>query len=335
MPVQERTFPDRFAILPSDVYRFGPPTRLGDRFQVVGQYFLPSGAAVYAVNDGLLAFDFSADPALGGFVLLESSGSGLVPQAVSENHAAMLALQGARMRLAAFTAACIFGLHAGRTHSAVRSALFPGLDEIFAWILLADHGFAVPAQDTQRLLQRLQRRPPQSAHIPTGHVEDGVELATRLIRSADQYVAADPVSMITMTYQAMILHHRQHAGASVALSALVAEAAVAELVYALGFVDETPARLSCVRPPTPMSRRRARNLGFEGASILLAGAGVFDAHLKRRLDALRRIRNALMHDVQDPSPSQSGDGLTVVRDLLHLCTEARELTLNTGWGYRF
>jgi hypothetical protein len=47
------------------------------------------------------------------------------------------------MRLATFGSACIFGVHAFKTHAAIAGALFPGLDEIYDWINLG-RGSAFP-----------------------------------------------------------------------------------------------------------------------------------------------------------------------------------------------
>lgn len=140
--------------------------------------------------------------------------------------------------------------------------------------------------------------------------------------------------MIVMTYQAMILHHQQHAGASVALFALVAETAVEELVYAHGFVVGVAGRLPLLSGQEPLSMSATKGLGQNGRIRLLSEHGVLKPFLVNRLDALRSSRNALMHDAKDAVPNQSGEGLTVVRDLLRLCTGEEGFELNMSWAYR-
>jgi hypothetical protein len=333
MRIRRRAFPNRFAILPSDAYRFGAAVADGQPFTVVVRHALANGIDVVVVNAGLLAFDFAGHAELGDLFILEGGESGEVPQEVIENRDRMIAVQGARMRWATFVSACVLGVHAHETHSSVQGALFAGLDEIYVWVELPEGRFGVPSQETVKLAQRLQRRT-KGRHIPEDHVVAGLELADRLIGATGEFHAADPVSMIVMTYQAMILHHRQHAGASVALLALVAEAAVEELVLAHGFVAGTAGRLPLLSGPTPISKSAATGLGQNGRIKLLAEYGVLKPFLVDRLNGLRKARNALMHDAQDATPNQSGDGLTVVRDLLRLCTREEGFELNMSWAYR-
>lgn len=337
MAIQHRPFPNRFAILPSDGYHFGPPTFDRQRVEVVAQAALPSGVSVLAVNVGLLAFDFTDDKHLGKFTVLDSSNDGLIPESVMENREAMLRLQGARLKVATFATACILGVHAFKTHSAVESALFPGLDEVYSWADTPGVGFSMFSADAVRLINRLDRRSEPPTCIPASHVAEGLDLATRLVTAGPGYHSVDPVSMIVMTYQAMILHNRQHAGASIALQALVAEAALKEMLYAFGLVDGVPARLAARSRAIPdlISKKKARSLGFDETRRFLTNAGLLDRYLSTRIDGLRQARNALMHEVQDGAPKQSGDGLTAVRDVLRLCTGERCFELIMRWAYRF
>lgn len=335
MTIHKRPFPDRFAILPSDGYAFGS-TNSPQGFQVVAQTLLPNDVSVLAINKGLLAFDFAGNSALGGFEILNFDASGLIPKAVTENREKAIEIQSERIKLATFVTACIYGVHAFETHSSVKDALFPSLDEIYSWVATSNRSFGILAEDTHRLATRLLRRPENPSYIPEGHVTKGLELASRLIQASASYQSADPVSMIVMTYQAMILHSRQHAGASIALQAVVAEAAVGELLFAFGLVNSVPARLPNINliALSPISKKCARNLGFNGTIDLLAKVRVLDSFLVERVNELRRARNDLMHDAQDSAPKQSGNGLTALRDLLRLCTGENEFELNMSWSYR-
>lgn len=334
MRIRRRSFPDRFAILPSDVYRFGAAVADGQRLSAVARHTLVNGIEVLAINGGLLAFDFANHAELGGLVVLDSDGAGEIPQEVMESRERILAAQGARIRWATFVSACVFSVHAHETHASVQGALFAGLDEIYDYVELPGGRFGVPSHETAKLSKRLQRRPSER-RIPEAHILAGLALADRLIGAGADFQGADPVSMVVMTYQAMILHHRQHAGASIALLALVAEAAVEELVLAHGFVAGAAVRLAPIPGLVPISKGAAKKLGFNGHVTLLADHGVLKPFLVSRLDSLREARNALMHDAQDAAPHQSGDGLTVVRDLLRVCTGEEDFELIMSWAYRF
>lgn len=334
MTIRRTRFPDRFAILPSDTYRFGPVKSDNSRFEVVARTQIPGGVEVLAINSGLIAFDFAGSAELGGILAARFEGSGEVPQEVMESQALVLRVQGVRMQLATFITACIFGTHAHASHSSIIDALFPGLHEIYGWMEPQPGTFGVPAEETPALASRLLRRGGRSSGIPVEHIVAGFELASRLLLARSSYSAADPVALIVMTYQAMILHNRQHAGASVALQALVVEAALEELMYACGLVKGVPARLSVQGLVSPMSKRAVRELKFKGRSDALAHIGVLDAYLETRLETLRKTRNALMHENQDATPQQSGEGLTAVRDLLRYCTNEETFELNMSWSYR-
>ncbi|WP_143708355.1 hypothetical protein [Rhizobium sp. TH135] len=304
------------------------------RFNVVTRSRLPNGAEALAIDVGLLAFDFSHDPELGGITKVQFDGSGEVPEEVMDSTANIIRIQSARMRLATFVTACVYGTHAHLSNSSIYDALFPGLDEIFDWCLPRPDLFGIQGHAAAELLSRISGRGASRALIPTSHVLDGFGLASRLLSARHSYQAADPVSLIVMTYQAMILHNRQHAGASIALQAVVAEAALQELVYAYGLVKDIPARLSHAMRATPISRSVAKSMKLNASINFLKEAGVLEAFLAQRLDSLRVTRNVLMHEGKDATPQQSGEGLTAVRDILHKCTDERNFELNMGWSYR-
>ncbi|MEP1422428.1 MAG: hypothetical protein ABJK59_11715 [Erythrobacter sp.] len=335
MSLRRTKFPDRFAILPSESYRFGPEQASSTRFEIMAQTNLPDGARVLAINEGLIALDFTNSPELGDITVSRFEGSGEVPQKAMEDQERALEIQGSRMRLATYVTACVFGAHAYSTNSTISNALFPGLHEIFAWVEPMPGAFGIPAPDTHTLASRLKHRTARPEFIPTDHIRMGFDLATRLLTARPTYSVADPTSLIVMTYQAMILHNRQHSGASIALSALVAEAALEELVFACGLVDGFPARLSVAGTVTPMSKRAVGSLKLKGRIEALSQVNALNDYLVLRLEKLRNARNVLMHEGQDATPRQAGEGLTAVRDLLRICTGESEYELNMGWSYRY
>ncbi len=335
-------FPDLLAILPSDTYVFDHgPEALELTLRIVERRKLFNGVEVMAVNLGLLAFDF-ADGPLGGFRRLKSTGYGEISQAVRDNEAAMLRLQAQRLRVAVFVSACLYGVHAVRHHSTVRGAWFPSLDDVFSCAVLTPELIGLAPFDMDRLLvkmrarrEALNARKLSGSSISRATLGEGLDLADRLLGAARTYVAADPVTLIVLTYQAMVLHGLQHPGASIAIAAVVIESAIAELLYGLGLVEGVAPRLTPPQTaPAPMSRRRLKTLGFNGMVGELRSVGVLNAYLVQRIEAVRQARNAFMHDAQEPGPSRSGDALTAVRDVLRLCTGESGFELNTGFAYR-
>jgi len=337
--IDRRPFPDAFAILPSETYVFDQLKEQKTITQrIVGKTRLSNGMEVVAVNMGLLGFNF-AGTSLGGFERLDFNGSGQVPQSVIANRGEILSLQIKRMRMAMFVTACIYGVHAERSHSGVEGALYPGLSDIYAWGYSGDL-FSIPAVEGPRLVEKLSER--RNA-LNKGHLSgfsiskaaltEGLAMADRVIASATRYVSSEPTAMMGMTYQAMILHSRQHAGASIALSAVVVEAAVEELMHAYGIVEGATPRL--MSSAGPISRSKLRKLGFGGMIDELKARNLLDAYLAQRVDKLRQARNSLMHDGEDATPEQSGEGLTVVRDIPRMCLNETKFSLNSSWSYRY
>ncbi|SFI55076.1 hypothetical protein [Caulobacter sp. UNC279MFTsu5.1] len=339
--IEETAFPDALAILPSDTYVFDmAPGATEMSLRIVGQRKLNNGVGVTAVDLGLLAFDFKGT-SLGGFRRLRSN-SGLVPEAVMDNEDAMLRLQTDRLRVAVFVSACIYGTHAKANHSTIRGAVLPGLDDVFSYAQVRDGRLGLAQFELERLLAKMRERKKlldqrklHSASISLETLTQALDLADRLLASVAQYETTDPVTLMVLSYQAMVLHGLQHPGPSIAVAAVVLEAAVTELLYALGLVEGRPARLPLLDPaPAPMSRSRVKTLRFNGALGELKELGVLDAYLVQRIDAVRKARNDFMHEAKAPGPRQSGDALTAVRDVLRICTGERGFELNTGFAYR-
>ncbi|MER9869273.1 hypothetical protein NKJ35_19210 [Mesorhizobium sp. M0136] len=291
-----------------------------------------NGVEAIATNLGLLAFSFK-ESSLGGFRRLDFRGIGEVPEVVMGNNEAIVSLQIDRLRMAVFVTACIYGVHSKRNHIALDRPLFPGLDEIYNWVEVPDHGVLLPEFDSNRLRDRLgprvaelKKRQFVLSSISVDDLTEGLAFADRLLRATPTYTAVDPMAMIVMTYQAMILHGRQHASASIALAAVVVESALEELMFASGLVSGVAKRLDYTAPAnrtgpaTPISRRRLKELGFNGTINTLKTAGVLNDYLVQRVENLRQTRNALMHGGADAVPKQSGEALTAVRDILWLCT---------------
>lgn len=330
-------FPDRFAILPSDIYRFGPDQPDGRKFEIIERQRLPNGIDVLAINAGLLAFDFAANSELGGLSSVRDADwpNGEIPQEAIQNREMILAAQVERVRHATFVTACILGVHAHETHSSVTEAALPGLHEVYGFAVLPNGQFVVPSQETAALAKRLQHRTGRRRHIPAEHVALGLSLAGRLIEARSTFHVADPLTLMVMSYQGMLLHNRQHAGASIALLGLVAESALDEIIHAYGFVGGVTPRFPAPEGVTHLTSGEVRKLGFNGRLKLVTAAGLLSTYHASLTDELRLARNALMHEAKDVAPYHSGPALNVVRELLRLCTGETGFELNMSWSYRY
>jgi hypothetical protein len=337
--VTRQTFPDRLAILPSHTYLFeNSPGTDPLALRIAGRKVFQNGIEVIAANVGLLALNFKNHP-LGPFEKLEARGNGPIPAEVTENQANMINLQIARLQMAVFVTACIYGTHAATNHTSLRDPLFPDLTDIYSWSE-ASEGLQMPIGDYEKMQALLSprreaiRKGPTSQYAINGQsLVDGMNLADRLLVDAAKYEVADPQSLLVMTYESMILHQRQHAGASLALAAVVAEVAIKDIMHAFGFVEGGNGRIAPVRS-TAVSKTKFKGMNSQSMLATLKNSSVIDSHLFGHLDALRLRRNGLMHKGQRVTPRESGEALTTVRDILRLCTGERDFELNTGWSYR-
>lgn len=339
--ITSRPFPTRFAILPNAYYTFDQPS--GERkltTRIAARYTLNNGLKVIAVNFGLLAFDFEQTP-LGKFDLLESDTPGVVPDAVTQSRDDMLEVQAQRLEQAVFVSACIFGRYAFSKNSSIKEPRYPGLDELFNWgISTATNEIELFQSDEQRLEALLTSAAPHGRSawqysISNEQFQEGVELADRLMAASSENRVADYIALITMTYQAVVLHSRQHAGASVALTATIAEVLVEELLYSAGFIAGHPATAEFADRSNDerISKNKLKEMRAADRIAHLEKYGVLDKYLTDRLNELRKARNVLMHRGQDARPRQSGNAITAVRDLLLLCT-SEKFELNAPWTYR-
>ncbi|WP_300380395.1 hypothetical protein [Henriciella sp.] len=336
-----RPFPTRFAILPNAYYTYDQPS--GDRkltTRISAEYTLNNGLTVVAVNVGLLAFDFEKTN-LGKFDLFDSDAPGVIPEVVTQSRDNMLEVQTRRLEQAVFVSACIFGKYAFSKNSSIKEPRYPGLDELFNWDRSSTtNEVEFFKSDEQRLRALLASAAPQGRSawqnsISSEQFREGVELADRLMAANSENRVADYTALITMTYQAVVLHSRQHAGASVALSATIAEVLLEELLYSAGFVVGHPAKAGFAERSSDetISKNKLKEMRAADRIAHLEKYGVLDKYLTDRLNELRKARNELMHRSQDARPHQSGNAITAVRDLLYLCT-SEQFELNAPWTYR-
>ncbi|MFT4255010.1 MAG: hypothetical protein QM608_21310 [Caulobacter sp.] len=326
------------AILPSSTYVFDQPADVDTiSTRIVARRRMCTGLEALVTNMGLIGLDF-AGTSLGGFKRLVRAGPNDAHDADWTNREAMIALQSNRLRLATFVSACVLGVHGVRNHTSLEGLLHPTLEHIYGWFEIQPGYLSLGPGDLERLrpwLARRQhgRRPPA---IGLDIVVEGLALADRLLAAAPTYAVADPVAMVAMAFQATVLHGNQHAGASLALSAVVLEAALQEVVVGIGLVEGATARLTPKLPITRklLTRGEMKKMGFAGLTDLLLETQVISKSLALRIGEVRTARNELMHDAQEPVPNTSGAAINTVRDVMRLATGEHGFELNTGFAWR-
>lgn len=339
--IVRRVLPPRIAIVPSRAHVFANKD-LELSTLVFSSKTMRTGLEVFATYAGLLAFDFTKT-SLGAFEFLDTRTPGIIPDVVVESREAVMELQVKRLQMAVFVSACIFGRHAKLTNSSMQKPNYPGLDEVFDW-RKDDDGQAIfmLKHENERLsvyltekIDDLRRGQLGRYAIPEKHFIEGVECADRLIASAQKSTVSDYPSLLEMSYQASILHNRQHAGASIALCATITEVLVHELFYLAGLVSGKPKESSFSLPHScaQISKKHLKEMRSGDRLKHLKSGGLIDSYLFERLDSVRRIRNGLLHRGEDARCEASGNALTAIRDLIKICTD-EELELGTHWTYR-
>jgi hypothetical protein len=344
MCIIERPFPDKFAVVSTNTYVFDyRPIDDGCSNRIVGRKRLCNGMDVLITNMGMIAFDFS-ESQWGKFRRIEFRGNGSVPDNVMNNEDELKSLLVNRMQNAIFVIACIYGSYAARRHVSIVDPLLPNLSDVYGWAETPDNHLGLYKNETVRLHSVLSHRDVSVRHLAShsislDDVNAGLELADRLLVDQCSYVSADPVALVVMTYHAMVLHSQQHAGASIALSAVVVEAALREILCMCGSVEgyKTPRTLrngGAVIVDKVSKRFFDRQCKLKEACERLERSGVLTGYLSSQINVLRNARNDLMHECKGAAPSASGIALTVVRDVLQICTNESDFELNTSWAYR-
>ncbi|MBB4389364.1 MULTISPECIES: hypothetical protein [Rhizobium] len=319
----------------SNSYYFGEePAIERNNLTAVSGATLSNGVDVRCTPDGLLVFDCTNSD-LGSVERLVFQGQGAVPDEVTASNDHVFDIQRRRMTFAVYVAACIYGTHGRNSHSALSGMRYPSLGDM-AWITIADGKFISRPEDIDRLRtpgggDALRKMP-----IPLATVAQGLELADRLL--AHDFNNADPIQLLAMAYQAVVLHAAQHASASLALSAVVVEAASQGTIWASGIVNNTTKTLGAVFPTQFLgskSRNEVRSMTQQTMASALRDCGVFSGYLYERMENLRNARNKLMHKGNDATQRQSGEALTAMRDVLQILFSEPGFELNAGFTMRF
>jgi hypothetical protein len=298
-------------------------------------------ALIRIMNIGAIALEFDQGSDLRSIDVLDYRGKDATPQVVMTNLEEVKALQVRRVHFANFIAACLLGRVAARKHRSLSGVRYSGLDQICAFIV---HGQAIqlPPSETHHflVLARQQIATVQSGQksndvfAPTD-LQDAIQFIERLHQRASQFSSLDIEASIVMSYQAAILHNQQQAAACFALSFSVIESLVHEVILAHGLVSGVPASAfaKSVQAGHQLSLAQFGKANFERRLKLLHSVGLIKNYLYQRLDDARKKRNGLMHKGERITPMDSGDCLTMIRDILGLLIE-QPFELNMPWSYR-
>lgn len=333
--ILRQRLPDSFVLNFSNNYFFGEePVPKGSDLATAITVSLSNGVRLLCMRNGMLAFDFKSSD-LGAVERLVFRGGGAVPDEVMTSDNETFAKMRRRLAFAIFVAACIYGKHGGRSHAALSGMRYPNLEDV-AWTNIRQNEIAISQGDLDRLRIPGKSDVLRKIRIPDSTVQAGSELADRLL--ALPLEDADPVQLLDMAYQAMVLHAAQHASASLALSAVVVETASAETLWASGIVKDTTKHLGTAIPSQFLgskSRSEVRKMNQHSTATTLRDCGVLGTYLFERMEELRLARNKLMHRGHDATQRQSGQGLTTYRDILQLLFSEPEFELNAAFTRRF
>lgn len=339
MRVTETKFPDKFLILPNIEYFFGEVRNRENCLDIVESFSFKGIAEIHLTRLGAFAFTFLDSGPLRSIMHYKTSGSGITPEHVMQNHDEIVELQGRRLIFANFIAAAFFGRISALLHSALSGAQYVGMDKIIACTPSGSELVVEHSKHTEELFSpkiRLATQKPSHVKILTPEeINEALAFLSHITERENEFSYADLQTCMVMNYQAAILNKEQHAAGSLALNFSVAEALIDEIYYAYGIVGNRPAKsfAKADHSVPGISKNQFSKWKMERKLLSLREGGLIDFYLHQRLDEARKLRNHLMHRAVTVSVSQSANMQSVVRDLwTHLIDEPFELL--TGWSMR-
>jgi len=339
MQVTEERFPDGFLIVPNLEYFFGEFRNEENCLDIVETFSFQNVAEIHLARLGAIAFRFLDGGPLQSIPRYRTSGSGIVPDHVMENHDRIVELQGRRLIFANFIAAALFGRLSAMRHSSLSGAQYVGMAEILGFErsgreLRIEQSWHSDDAITPKV--RLARGKPTHIKIATpDEIAGMVEFVAHLSERQTEFEHADLQTCMVMNYQAAILHNEQHSAASLALNFSVAEALIQEIFFAYGIVgDRTPNQFATRNHSVPeISRNQFSRLNLERKIAALSDGGLIEPYLGQRLNEARILRNHLMHRAAVVTVVQSGNMQTTVRDLWSYLIDG-PFELATAWSMR-
>ncbi len=339
MRVSQYRLLDSFLIVPNIDHFFGEVRNQENGLDIIGTFAFKNVADIYLTRLGAIGFRFLATGPMQSIDRLQTAGSGIVPQAVMDNHDEVVELQGRRVTFANFIAAALFGRLMALRHTALTGAQYVGMGEI---VVFAPSGGCLALESTRYSSAAIAPKtrfvtedPRRVLVIPPDQISAAIAFVAHIAEREDAFEYANLQACVVMNYQAAILHTEQHSAASLALNFAVAEALIHEIFLAYGIVGS--------RTPRPFATR-AHNvpnipdgqfgrLKLAQRLSMFSDGGLMAPDLYQRLNEARRLRNGLMHSAAAVSASQAGTMQTAVRDLWSYML-GEEFELVSGWSMR-
>ena len=225
-----------------------------------------------------------------------------MPDEVTDNQHSIDKLQEQRMLFINFISAAFFGRVCAKGHTGLTGAVYSGQDRVTAFDV---HDISLILQPEPMIIRALEEKTRtfnagNYSHRLLGdaQIDDAILYVQHLLQRQQDFQYADLCSCIVMNYQAAILHHRQHASASLALNFSVTECLIREIFMAYGLVSGSTAKPFATRTHNIKTMSKSafdRMTSDKLLRILYDGGLINNKYLYERLDSARTKRNALMH----------------------------------------
>lgn len=321
MQITSRQFPDRFLIVPNHEVFFGEVRNEENGLDIIETFTYRDVAEIYMIRFGALGFHFRGDGPLRSIEHFQTSGSGMIPEHVMQNHDDIVALQGRRLVFANFIAAALFGRFCALRHRSLSGAHYAGMHEILGIGRQGSVLITERSRHSQALfapkIQVVRESPQRVQIIPSEEINQAIAFVRHAASRESELEYANLQTCMVMNYQAAILHGGQHAAASLALSFAVCEALIHEIFLAYGIVGSRAVKPFATRTHNvaPLTNGAFDKTRLGERLGKLADGGLLDSYLRQRLDDARILRNNMMHRAAGVAVRESGTLLTAVRDL--------------------
>jgi len=341
MLVARRPLSNRILLLPNSKYFFNMKNGHDNLLALSEKFAVADVGSIYLTAGGMIGIEFSDTGQLRSIEVLETVGSGSVPEEVMKNQDNVISLQESRISFSNFISSAFFGKISANRNYSLDGARYANLEEVFSFGKHSDSLALVERiEDFHDLLATkikiVQKGDFSSFNLSKNEIQLGVEFVIRLWTIRDSFIHADLKSCANMNYQAAILHRQQHSAASLALNFSVIESLVHETLIAYGIVSGFDKRPYASKPykPTQISKNKFGDLSLSDRFKLLSDVGIVTRFTFDKFEEIRKIRNDLMHRGHEVNCRQSGISQVVVRDLWHSLI-GEPFGLISGWSYRY
>lgn len=336
MTVTSRRLIDSILVLPNTEHTFGTLTGGEHPLEVVETIRFGNVAEIYFTRIGAIGLTFLDTGNLASIDQLDFNATGAIPDYVTQRKDEIVALQGQRLMFANFVAAALFGRIAALQHTALTGAVNVGMNDMLAFRRHGDHLQVEDTSYTARILSPKAKALPRLRAIAIEQVANAATFTRDLVQRDAEFSYANLQTCMAMNYQAAVLHHAQHAPASLAINFSVAEALVNEIFHVYGLVGTAAPKAFATRAHSiaNMSNSVFRKKTMSEQIALLETGGLIGSYLAQRLQAARVQRNDLMHGAIAVDVTHSGPLQTMVRDLWALLLDG-PFELTAGYMMRW